>query len=41
MPVVALLDGAADGCMSGRFGAMVTAPVQKSSINDAGIPFKG
>jgi 4-hydroxythreonine-4-phosphate dehydrogenase len=39
--VLALLDRALDGCLSGEFGAMVTAPVQKSTINDAGIPFTG
>ncbi len=39
--VLNLLDAAAEGCMAGRFAAMVTAPVQKSSINDAGIPFQG
>jgi 4-hydroxythreonine-4-phosphate dehydrogenase len=39
--VLALLDAAAEGCLAGRFAAMVTAPVQKSSINDAGIPFQG
>jgi 4-hydroxythreonine-4-phosphate dehydrogenase len=39
--VLALLDAAADGCLAGRFAAMVTAPVQKSAINDAGIPFQG
>jgi 4-hydroxythreonine-4-phosphate dehydrogenase len=39
--VLALLDAAAEGCIAGRFSAMVTAPVQKSSINDAGIPFQG
>ena len=39
--VVALLDRAIDGCVSGEFDAMVTAPVQKSTINDAGIPFTG
>jgi len=40
----ALLDGlrmAVDGCMHGRFSALVTAPMQKSTINDAGIPFSG
>ena len=40
----ALLDGlrlAVDGCRSGRYGGMVTAPLQKSAINDAGIPFTG
>jgi 4-hydroxythreonine-4-phosphate dehydrogenase len=39
--VLALLDAAAEGCLAGRFAAMVTAPVQKSAINDAGIPFQG
>ena len=39
--VLALLDRATDGCISGEFAAMVTAPVQKSVINDAGIPFTG
>jgi 4-hydroxythreonine-4-phosphate dehydrogenase len=39
--VLSLLDQASDGCMKGRFDAMVTAPVQKSVINIAGIPFTG
>jgi 4-hydroxythreonine-4-phosphate dehydrogenase len=39
--VLATIDAAADGCLAGRFDAMVTAPVQKSSINDAGISFQG
>jgi 4-hydroxythreonine-4-phosphate dehydrogenase len=39
--VLGLLDAAAARCLAGRFDAMVTAPVQKSSINDAGIPFRG
>ncbi len=39
--VLALLDRALDGCVSGEFAAMVTAPVQKSTINDAGVPFTG
>jgi 4-hydroxythreonine-4-phosphate dehydrogenase len=39
--VLALLDAAAEGCLAGRFAAMVTAPVQKSAINDAGVPFQG
>jgi 4-hydroxythreonine-4-phosphate dehydrogenase len=39
--VVELLDRAIDGCLSGEFDAMVTAPVQKSIINNAGIPFTG
>ena len=39
--VLELLDRALDGCVSGEFDAMVTAPVQKSVLNDAGIPFTG
>jgi 4-hydroxythreonine-4-phosphate dehydrogenase len=39
--VLGLLDRALAGCRSGEFGAMVTAPVQKSIINDAGIAFTG
>jgi 4-hydroxythreonine-4-phosphate dehydrogenase len=39
--VLRLLDRAIDGCLSGEFDAMVTAPVQKSIINDAGIAFTG
>lgn len=32
---------AARGCLDGTFAAMVTAPVHKAVINDAGIPFVG
>ena len=39
--VLATLAEAADGCMNGRYDAVVTAPLQKSSINDAGIRFSG
>jgi len=39
--VLETLKFAADGCMRGDFDAVVTAPVQKSIINDAGIPFSG
>jgi 4-hydroxythreonine-4-phosphate dehydrogenase len=39
--VVASLGQAADGCMRGDFDAVVTAPVQKSTINDGGLPFSG
>ncbi|HEY0681148.1 MAG TPA: 4-hydroxythreonine-4-phosphate dehydrogenase PdxA [Steroidobacter sp.] len=39
--VLNLLDAAAQGCLTGEFDAMVTAPVQKSVINDAGVPFSG
>jgi len=39
--VMALLDRACDGCSSGEFAAMVTAPVQKSLLIEAGYPFPG
>jgi len=39
--VVSMLDRALDGCLQKRFDAMVTAPVQKSIINDAGLAFTG
>ena len=39
--VLAILDRAIRGCVHGEFAAMVTAPVQKSVINDAGIAFTG
>lgn len=39
--VLSLLDRAIAGCMSGEFAAMVTAPVHKGIINDAGIAFTG
>ena len=39
--VLRLLDRAIQGCLAGEFDAMVTAPVQKSVINDAGIAFTG
>jgi 4-hydroxythreonine-4-phosphate dehydrogenase len=39
--VLAVLDRAMRGCLEGEFDAMVTAPVQKSVINDAGIAFTG
>ena len=39
--VLAVLDRAIDGCLRGEYHAMVTAPVQKSVINDAGIAFTG
>jgi len=32
---------ASEGCLSGLFSAMVTAPVHKGIINDAGIEFSG
>ncbi len=39
--VLALLERAVDGCLAGEFAALVTAPVQKSVLNDAGIAFTG
>jgi 4-hydroxythreonine-4-phosphate dehydrogenase len=39
--VVRTLERAADGCLAGEFDALVTGPVQKSLLNDAGIPFIG
>ena len=35
------LDAAIEGCVEGKFAALVTGPVQKSVINDAGVPFSG
>ena len=39
--VLEMLDLAVVGCLAGRFNAMITAPLQKSIINDAGTPFTG
>ena len=39
--VIDTLSRACDGCMHNEFAAMVTAPVHKGIINDAGIPFSG
>jgi 4-hydroxythreonine-4-phosphate dehydrogenase len=39
--VLNLLDSAIDGALAGQFDAIVTAPLQKSTINDAGVPFTG
>ncbi len=39
--VIATLEAAVDGCLAGDYAGMVTGPVQKSVINDAGIPFSG
>jgi 4-hydroxythreonine-4-phosphate dehydrogenase len=39
--VLQMLARAAQGCQSGEFAGMVTAPVHKGVINDAGIPFTG
>ncbi len=39
--VLQTLDIAIDGAQQGWFDAIVTAPLQKSTINDAGVPFTG
>ena len=39
--VLRMLDRACDGCLNGEFAAMVTAPVQKSTLMDAGFAFTG
>jgi 4-hydroxythreonine-4-phosphate dehydrogenase len=39
--VIDMLDRACDGCMNGEFAAMVTAPVQKNTLMDAGYAFSG
>jgi len=41
LAVLATLDLAIDGAMQGKFDAIVTAPLQKSTINDAGVAFTG
>ncbi|HET7922002.1 MAG TPA: 4-hydroxythreonine-4-phosphate dehydrogenase PdxA [Gammaproteobacteria bacterium] len=39
--VLVMLDRATDGCLAGEFAALVTAPVNKAVIADAGIAFSG
>lgn len=39
--VLELLNMAIGGCAAGAFDAIVTAPVHKGIINDAGVPFSG
>lgn len=39
--ILAMLDRAIDGALKGEFEAVVTAPLQKSIINQAGVPFSG
>lgn len=39
--VLATLTEAADGCLAGGYAAVVTAPLQKATINEAGVPFSG
>ncbi len=35
------LDEAVSGCLAGRWDAMVTGPLHKAVINEAGVPFTG
>ena len=39
--VVETLARACDDCLNGEFAALITGPVHKGIINDAGIPFTG
>ena len=39
--VLQMLDIASEECLAGNFDALVTNPLQKSLINEAGIPFSG
>ncbi len=39
--VIAMLKRAIQGCMQQEFAGMVTGPVHKGVINDAGLPFTG
>lgn len=39
--VLSTLKTATQGCLSGLYNAMVTGPVHKGVINDAGVPFTG
>lgn len=39
--VLEMLDVAIRGCVEHLFDGMVTGPLQKSTINDAGVPFTG
>ncbi|MET3131060.1 4-hydroxythreonine-4-phosphate dehydrogenase [Oxalobacteraceae bacterium GrIS 1.11] len=39
--VLAILDAALEGVAAGWYEAIVTAPLQKSAINDAGVAFSG
>jgi 4-hydroxythreonine-4-phosphate dehydrogenase len=39
--VLRCLDLAIDGCLDGHFSALVTGPLHKGVVNEAGIPFTG
>lgn len=39
--LLSALDRSIAGCLSGEYQGLVTGPMQKSIVNDAGIPFQG
>lgn len=39
--VLDMLTLGVEGCLNGQFSALITAPVHKAIINEAGIPFSG
>lgn len=39
--VLAALDAAIQGCLQGTYAGLVTGPMQKSIVNDAGVAFSG
>ena len=39
--LLSALEVAVAGCLDGEYAGLVTAPLQKSTINEAGIPFSG
>jgi len=39
--VLTMLERVTQGCLDNEFAAMVTAPIHKGNINNAGIPFTG
>lgn len=39
--ILKTLDAAIQGCLNGTFDAMITGPIHKGIINEAGIPFTG
>ena len=39
--LLSALDRSIDGCLAGEFQGLVTGPMQKSIVNDAGVAFQG
>ncbi|RLA47731.1 MAG: 4-hydroxythreonine-4-phosphate dehydrogenase PdxA [Gammaproteobacteria bacterium] len=39
--VLATLQVATQGCLNGEYAALITGPIHKAIINDAGVPFSG